>query len=993
MVTDLFRQSAKSLVLVALTVCGAVCCPQPFLQAEEEQVDFVHDIRPILSDRCFACHGPDANARKADMRLDQRESALAAAIQPGDAEGSELVRRITNDDPELRMPPIDSNKIPITAAEADLIRRWIDQGANYDTHWSFVKPVQPEVPRFFSEFEEGFHPIDAFMLQRLLREGLSPSPEADRRTLIRRLSFDLTGLPPSPDQVRGFLADTSSDAYEKVVDQLLDSRHYGERIALYWLDVVRYADTNGIHSDTHSDHAPYRDYVIKAFNDNMPFNQFVIEQLAGDLLAEATDDQKISSGFNRLNMWTHEGGAQPKEYTAIYAADRVRNTGSIFLGMTIGCAQCHDHKFDPFTMKDFYSFASFFADVKETAVGDQEAVSLPRIAHDEEEAEVIRQLRQKLAAAQQRVDSSTPELEQGQKEWELEAIELSKRLPALGTWSSLGPFTVNNAETAFATAFVEEASINIDRTTTYQDGQLGWQEQKEWKDGKIHKLAGNNSANYLLRTIHAYVDHPLELSLGSDGGIKIWLNGELVFDKEVFRAVAEDQDRVSIQLRQGDNQLLIKIVNGTGEHGFYFNPLVNGDIPSGIADILRMAPEEPGEEKQQELAAYFRSVTPLLASEREQLEKLKAEGDRLQVEMKVLISQSIEPRMVRILPRGSWLDDSGEPVQPAPPEFLGNWDIGDRRATRKDLADWLVSPDNPLTARVFVNRLWKIAFGHGLVRTLDDVGAQGETPSHPELLDWLASEFVESGWDIKKMMKLLVMSSTYRQSSLVDPQLAERDPRNDLYARQSRYRLDAEMVRDNALAVSGLLTRQIGGRSVKPYQPAGYWQHMNFPERTWQHEEGAQLYRRGLYTYWCRTFLHPAMLAFDAPTREECTVQRPHSNTPAAALVLLNDPSFVEAARALAAMIMREHEHDLLGGLIFAFDRVLNRAPGEDEIQVLSALHDKHLQSYQQDQEAAVATQTVGASPVHEDLDPAQLAAWTSVARTMLNLHETIMRE
>jgi hypothetical protein len=992
MVTELLRQPASSMLCVALIVCGAVCCPLPLLRAEEEPVDYIRDIRPILSNRCYACHGPDANARKADMRLDKRESALESAIQPGDTAGSELVRRITNADPELRMPPVDSNKVAITVAEADLIRRWIDQGAKYDTHWSFVKPVQPAVPQF-SDVDGDLHPIDAFIRQRLEREGLTASPEADRRTLIRRLSFDLTGLPPSPEQVRAFLADTSPDAYEKVVDQLLDSRHYGERMAIYWLDVVRYADTNGIHNDVHAEHDSFRDYVIKAFNDNLPYDRFVIEQLAGDLLPEATDLQKIASGFNRLNMTTEEGGAQPKEYTAIYAADRVRNTGSIFMGVTIGCAQCHDHKFDPFTTKDFYSFASFFADIQETAVGKQQPISVSRIAHDEAEAERIRQLREKLAAAQKLVDTATPELELAQKEWEPEAHEQAMQTPSLSTWSSLGPLVVDDAAAAFITAFVDETSDNIDPAVTYQEGQLSWQEQKTWDDGKVHTLNGENCANYVMRTIHAHVDVPLELSLGSDDGIKVWLNGQLVFDKEVFRSVGEDQDRITVQLHQGDNQLLIKVVNGTGGHGFYFNPLFNRDIPSGIADILRMAPEERGDEKRQELAIYFRSVTPLLAPEREELDKLKAEGERLQVEMTILVSQSVEPRMVRILPRGNWLDDSGELVQPAPPEFLGDWEVADRRATRKDLADWLISPENPLTARVFVNRLWKLVYGHGLVRSMDDIGAQGETPNHPELLDWLASTFIESGWDIKKMMQLLVMSSTYRQSSLVDPQLAERDPRNDLYARQSRFRLDAEMVRDNALAASDLLVRKVGGPSVKPYQPAGYWANLYFPAREWEHGKGEDLYRRGLYTYWCRTFLHPALLAFDAPTREECTVQRPRSNTPAAALVLLNDPSFVEAARALAAMIMRESESDLLGGLIFAFDRVLNRAPSEDEIQILTALHDKHLQSYQQDQEAAVATQTVGASPPSEDLDPAQLAAWTSVARTMLNLHETIMRE
>ena len=990
------RQIVHRLFLPTLIFCSAVCSLVSVARSTEEQVDFVRQIKPILSDRCFACHGPDADARKAELRLDVREQAIEAAILPGNSEDSELMRRITSDDPEQRMPPLDSNKSPITESDIDLIRRWIDSGADYTTHWAFEKPARPHVPDVPDDFvptnvESTTNPIDLFVWRRLQREEIHPALPADRRTLIRRLSFDLTGLPPTPDQVHDFLADTSPDAYEKVVDRLLESPHYGERMAVYWLDIVRYADTKGIHNDTHRDHASYRDYVIKSFNDNMPYDHFVTEQLAGDLLPDATFEQKIASGFNRLNMTTEEGGSQPKEFIAIYAADRVRNTGSIFLGVTIGCAQCHDHKFDPFTMKDFYSFAAFFADVEETPVGLQKAVNLPRIAHDREDADRIAKLRSDIGAVKQRLNTQTPELDVAQQEWEREAGPQATRIPALGPWSTVGPFDADDAAAAFRTEYLAENSTNIERAETYKDGQLTWQEKTEWEDGKLHKLEGENSATYLLRTIHAHADHSLELSLGSGDGVKAWLNGELVLEEEVIRDLAEDQNRVTVQLKHGDNQLLMKIVNATGDHGFYFKPLVEHAFP-GVEEILRTLPDDREEEQRQKLATYFRSIAPALAADREQLKKLQAEGEQLKIDMPILVSTSIEPRMVRILPRGNWLDDSGDIVQPATPAFLGNWNIKGRRATRKDLAEWLISTDNPLTARVFVNRLWKLMFGHGLVRSLDDFGWQGETPTHPDLLDWLTTTFVDSSWDIKQMMKLLAMSSTYRQSSLVERRLAELDPRNDLYARQSRFRLDAEMVRDNALSISGLLVQRVGGPSVKPYQPAGYWAHLYFPAREWKHDVGENLYRRGLYTYWCRTFLHPGMLAFDAPSREECTVERPRSNTPSAALVLLNDPTYVEAARALAAMIMQEGGGDSVAGLNFAFDRALNRAPNEDELQVLLAMYDKHLASYREDPAAASETQTVGELPPTKDLDAAQLAAWTSVARTILNLHETITR-
>ena len=833
------------------------------LEAIAQEVSFSRDIRPLLSDRCFACHGPDENARESDLRLDMRAEAVRHAIVPGDPERSILVQRLSTEDNDERMPPVDSHQKPLSADEIELIRRWIDQGADYSIHWAYRGPLRPRVPRI-EDHKWVRNPIDAFISRRLKRESLTPSAEADPRTLVRRLSFDLSGLPPSYADVLAFADDHSEANYEMLVDQLLQSKHFGERMAMYWLDVVRYADTNGIHGDNHRDHAPFRDYVIKAFNDNKPYNDFIVEQIAGDLLPEPTHEQRIASGFNRLNMTTREGGAQPKEYVAIYQADRVRNTGSIFLGSTFGCAQCHDHKFDPFTMRDFYSFAAFFSDIKETPVGVQKPIQLPRIIHDDDSKRRARlkKLSHQIERLSNKLEVSSRELEESQKKWE-------------------------------------------------------------------HRV--RNASN---------------------------------------DATTSDSDKP-----QPD------------------------DIPAPVLAIIQTPEKQRTEEQAVEVARFFRSIAPSLEPTRNQLAAKKEEYDSLAAMMPILVSQSVKPRPVRILPRGNWLDESGDVVSPDTPGFMPSWvdaanesPAESERATRMDLARWLASAKNPLVARVYVNRLWKLLFGHGLVRTLDDFGAQGDLPSHAELLDWLATEFIARGWDTKAILKLIAMSSTYRQSSRIDADMLNIDPRNDLFARQSRFRFDAETIRDNALAVSGLLVKTIGGPSVKPYQPVGYWAHLNFPKRKYRHDSDENQYRRGLYTYWCRTFLHPSLRAFDAPTREECTVDRPRSNTPLAALVLLNDPTYVEAARALAERILSDSHSEFDDRLALAFKFCLQRTPSPIEQKILRRLYENDLREYQENKEAAQQVQTVGLKDISPNARAEELAAWISVTRTILNLHEIISR-
>ena len=843
---------AVGLSLVTAATCQAIA-------AEPAKISFTRQIKPILSSRCLVCHGPDEKERQADLRLDVREMAVPAAIKPGDAEHSELIYRITTDDAELRMPPVKSKKPVVTPDEVKLIRQWIDQGAEYDAHWAYVPPKQPAIPPV-KQADWPANPIDNFVLAKLEDKGLAPAPAADKRTLLRRLSFDVIGLPPTPNELADFEADTSEQAYEKVVDRLLASNHFGERLAVYWLDIVRYADTGGYHSDNHRDVSPYRDYVIAAFNDNKPFDQFTVEQLAGDLLPNATIEQRIASGYNRLLQTTEEGGAQPKEYAAKYAADRVRNTSVIWLASTMGCCECHSHKYDPFTHQDFYRFAAFFADVNEKAVGRQDQTKLP----SPDQAAELKRLDEQLAAAKAEYNVKTPELTAAREKW-------------------------------------EEAML--------ADPSKG--------------------------------------------------------------------------------------------------------LPADVATALKVAKDKRTAKHEESIEAEFRKHLPELAPLREKIGQFEKERAALDATIpSSLVTMSVSPRTSRVLPRGNWLDDSGEIMQPGIPAFLvgnavpsavGNALRGipgeaastpapDARQTRLDLARWIVSPENPLTARVLVNRLWKLAFGRGIARSLEDFGTQGMPPTHPELLDWLATDFVSSNWDLKRAYKQMLMSRAYRQSSVPSKATLAKDANNDLFSRQERFRLEAELIRDNALAVSGLLAPKIGGPSVKPYQPAGYWQYLNFPKREWQNDSGENQYRRGLYTYWQRTFLHPSLAAFDASSREECTVDRPRSNTPQQALVLLNDPTYVEAARALAGLVLTKGGKSADERFEFLFQQALTRKPRADEVKLLGQVLEKHQREFALEKDSAAQFLAVGDLKSPASLDPAELAAWTSVCRVMLNLHETMTR-
>ncbi len=1005
-------------ILVTLGVIASIAADIPPRKAASKRVDFDRDVRPVLAEHCFPCHGPDAGKRKADFRLDTKQGAFAehegrVAIVPGKPDESELARRVGSDDPdEMMPPPPDRKRKSFNAEDAALLRRWVAEGAEYKGHWAFERPTKAEPPA-----DRAGDPIDRFVLARLAERGLKPSPAADRVTLIRRLSFDLVGLPPTPEEVEAFVNDSAPNAYEKVVDRLLASPHYGERMAVAWLDSTRFADTAGYHSDNHRDVWLYRDYVIDAFNKNTPFDRFTTEQVAGDLLPGATRTQRVASGYNRMLQTTEEGGAQAKEYTAKYAADRVRNASSVWLGITLGCAECHDHKFDPFTSRDFYRFAAFFADVQETPVGRQAETKMPG---PDQEAKLAA-IDAKVAPLKKVLETPTPALAESQASWEKEARASD------GRWSALVPTSaktesgtklkVENDGTVVASGKAPESDVytiafRVDRRAITALRLDVFPDPKLPANGPGRAGNGNFVLNELTATAGgkpvaferasaSYSQPGWDVAGAIDGKPE---SGWAVMERagQASHAVFATKDDLgdgspvdlTVRLDQhfGGSHLIGKFrISATTAR----RPVVAGGVdalPPAVREALAVDGSKRSKEQAGAVAAHYRSIAPALEPTRQAIAALNRERDALLAAApETLVTMSVAPRTLRILPRGNWLDDSGKEVTPAVPASLGA-EIKDRRATRLDLARWLVGADNPLVARVFVNRLWKIAFGQGLVTSVEDFGSQGASPSHPELLDWLAVTFRDEGWDVKRLMKRIVMTNAYQQSSSADATLLQIDPYNRWLARQGRFRLDAEFVRDDMLVVSGLFAPKVGGPSVKPYQPEGYWAHLNFPRREYHNDHGEALYRRAMYTYWQRSFLHPSLLAFDAPSREECTANRPRSNTPLQALVLLNDPIFVEGARAFAETAIHDGGKDDESRLAFAYKRALSRSPRPEERSILLGLLAEHRDHYKAHAKEAEEFLRVGERPAAKDIPAVELAAWTSVARAILNLHETITR-
>jgi len=1077
--------------------------------ATEKAVDFDRQIRPILSDKCFACHGPDAQARQANLRLDTKEGAFAdrggyRVVVPGNSAASKLYQKISSPDQSFRMPPVSSGRT-LTAQQIELIRRWIDEGAPWEVHWAYVPPNRPPAPNV-KEQSWVRNPIDSFVLERLEREGLKPSPEANKITLLRRLTFDLTGLPPTLAEVDAFLADRSPDAYEKKVDQLLASPHYGEKMAMPWLDLARYADTHGYHIDSLRDMWRWRDWVINTFNQNMPYDRFTIEQLAGDLLPNPTLEQKIATGFNRNHMINFEGGAIPQEYHVEYVVDRVSTTATAWLGLTMGCARCHDHKYDPISQKDFYRFFAFFNTLPERGLDGQAGnaaplVHLPTPGEQNELDDLNQQIAQTLAAIpekemvelenqwRQKRLASLPEPpgEGLAAHYEFEGTLADTSGHGLDGEATRGDVVYEDGAIGKAAEFSGETQVDFESAGDFdgsqafalalwvnpygskgidllqkRDASPNWRGYEVSLEDPVYTGLFTRNTRVVVRLAARWPDDAIEvqtkqrvlsttpfflasnhhLVLNYDGsgtaqGLKLYLDG-----KPVETAPVKDQltssIRTSSPLQIGNRNIGRPLKGLVDDFRIYSRTLTPAEVENlavqlpartlklelagkPVEEIESLKPEKPPEEAdigdtdkaetkeqkeasrlkrhQARLSEYFLTLeAPERYRERyAQLKDLRAKKEQLQrsIPTAMVMAEMKKPRDSLVLGRGQY-DNPGEKVTPGTPAFLPPLPTG-APPDRLTLAKWLVDPGNPLTARVAVSRYWQTYFGVGIVKTSEDFGSQGEPPSHPELLDWLATEFIRTGWDVKAMQRLIVTSATYRQSSRVMPELLDKDPENRLLARGPRFRLPAEEVRDNALAASGLLNAQIGGPSVYPYQPKGLWEEMAFGEgfsgQTYTPSTGKDLYRRSMYTIWKRTVPPPALTTFDAPDREKCTARRLMTNSPLQALELMNDPTYVEAARALALRALNEAGRDPDKRVTYAFRLATARNPERREVQVLRQLAQQELAHYRRDRDAAAQLLKVGESPYYPKWDASELAAWTTVASTILNLDETITKE
>ncbi|MGE4618471.1 MAG: PSD1 and planctomycete cytochrome C domain-containing protein [Planctomycetota bacterium] len=1011
------------------------CLLSPVAMCDDSAVDYSRQIHPILSQHCFACHGPDEKALKADLSLVSRDSAMLElesglrAIVPGQRDESELWLRIT--DPDDPMPPVDEHK-QLNAEQIALLGRWIDEGANYAQHWSYVAPRESQAPAVDGDWPISI--IDQFIIERLQREGLQPAADADQVTLFRRLHYDLSGLPPSLTALEEFLAvdqagaDDQELVYARVVDELLASHHFGERLASAWLDLVRYADTVGYHGDQEHKVWPYRDWVIAALNSNMPFDQFTIEQLAGDLLDDPDQEQLIATGYNRLIQTSHEGGLQLKEYRSIYMADRVRNVSEVWMGATLGCAQCHDHKFDPYRIRDFYSFGAFFADIDDedhirNPYGGLNTTPTRRSPEMPVMTDEARNKKQQIADGieqfEQQIAVSIEELVPHQSKWE----EVLSRQVAAGQ---------------------KHRSIWVDDAR-----DTGGTVSGQWKFVREEEIAPHSGELYRLQSSTGLVQHytvattEKRITVGAGDSLYAWvyldpdsmpksimLQCNTAGDWE-HRAVWGGDEIAYGRKEKSDHayqrmgklpaagewarievpfeQIGLKpetVVSGIAFTQFggtvYWDDCgveSTAAAPTAVLEILSIPVSDRTVVQQQIVREFQAKQSPQVSSLRAQLTILQEQAKALESTLPLtLFTRALEnPREIRVLPRGNWLDESGEVVEPAVPEFLGDLNA-DGRASRLDLAGWLVTPEaeggvGGLTARVFVNRMWALLFGEGLCPSVEDFGGQGRPPTHPELLDYLAQEFIESGWDVKGLFRKMVLSRTYRQSSNPDPQAQQQDPENLLFSHQARYRLSAEMVRDTALSLSGLLIDRLGGPSVKPPQPKHYYRHLNFPPRRYRPDMNPEQWRRGVYVHWQRQFLHPMLLAFDAPVREDCTARRAKSNTPLASLVLMNDPVFIEAARVFAQRILLRDLSSDEQSISIAMREATCRQPGTQEVAILSSLLAASREYFTANPAEARSLLAVGSAPLPDSLKPVELAAWAEVARAILNLHETITRE
>lgn len=1188
---NVVRKTLRRSAAILLGACGLVVAPglSAAEAAKPGAIDFNRQIRPILSDNCFACHGPDDQTRKAKLRLDTKDGALAAgksgeiAVVPGHSSKSEIIARALTKDEESVMPPPKSGK-KLTPEQIDLLKRWIDEGAPWQSHWAFEAAKRPEPPSV-KNTAWGRNEIDRFILARLEKEGLQPSAETDKSRLIRRVTYDLTGMPPTPEEVEAFVADRRTDAYEKLVDRLLTSPRHGEHMARYWLDAARYADTHGLHIDTERSMWKYRDWVVDAFNANKPFDQFSIEQLAGDLLPDATPEQKTASGYIRANMTTGEGGAIAEEYQAKYTFDRTETMGTTWLGLTLTCARCHTHKYDPITHHEYFGLFAFFNNLDEAVMDGNVPNPHPSIrVPSAEQTARIEELKRHIGDAQARFDAPVADLDKG-----LAGFEQKWREKVASGWTTPKPVSVSSADTngvAFETledksvrvggfnpakdthtvtlplergeigalkletipdaafensgagrgtnglfrlseieaeivtvdkdgkrgspqkvAFAEALSANdgaslIDgkadsawkpenvakpasvllvpslptkapasaqlvvrlkyeantnaqslgrfRLSLAQDRALvdalhpirenGWQKmgrievdgvaaayaksydietnfnptnrykfgEKDYsfdgkpaiEDGKTFRLVNaindNHGLFYLFRKVVVPVDGDYHVRILADDTYKLWVNGVLAatWGQDDIRQFTSRP--VTVRLRKGENHLLLKVVNLQGDCRVFFDGEFDpaaGLLPGEIARRLVVQPTLQADVAKRLKAFWYQNQSSEHRKLSREMTLLREEQSAVEaaVPFTMIAKEREKMRETRLLTRGEY-DQKADVVTAHLPAILPPLPKG-APTNRLGLAKWIVDPSNPLTARVTVNRYWQQYFGNGFVKTSEDFGAQGEPPSHPELLDWLATEFIRSGWDIRHIQRLIVTSSTYRQSSKITKELFAKDPENRLVARGPRFRFDAETLRDTALSVSGLLVENRGGRSVKAWEPPGLWEAVSYRNsQSFVPDRGEGQYRRSLYTFWKRQSPPPNMLILDAPTRESCVMKRPRTNTPLQALALLNDPQFVEPSRAFAQRMIREGGKTTRSRIEYGFLLATSRKPTRDEVKVLEDVLAKQTADFRKSTAAAKDFLNVGEFAEDPTLNQADLAAWTTIASMLLNLDETMTK-
>lgn len=976
-----------------------------------EKPDYNFDVRPILSDNCFACHGPDRENQKGGLRLDLRDAATQpaksgeTAIVPGIPDASTLISRILSTDAEEVMPPPKSHK-KLSKRQIEILRQWIASGADYQPHWAFIPPQQISPPHIPAQLTTP-NPIDAFIRHRLLSVGLSPSPEAPRHILLRRAALDLTGLPPSPDDVAAFNADQRPDAFERAVDRLLASPHFGERMAVDWLDAARFADSNGYQVDRDRELWPWRDWVIRAFNENMPFDQFTIEQLAGDLLPNSSLNQRIATGFHRNHMLNEEGGVLADEFLAEYTADRVETTAAVWLGQTFNCARCHDHKYDPFTQKDFYSLKAFFHNVPENGVGQYGSnirVNAPpfvRLPSPNLEAKLA-DLRAAAKAVADQIATLKTRAAADSVTWADRLIDKTV------SWVTLGQTRDSKAEPHVVapdkptslrvtvpvplaqpptTAFLVELSApEQSGTLDHLAVRLLHREKAGAKPTPLPlKGAATPESLPAAESAKAASTAPgsrLPLVLKPNSTLRLAFEPESPLDPAKAGTV-----ELEIIVTKPSAVINVTTSASTADPELLVGPEI---VVAAKVPVRQRTPKD-----RQLLETAFLSRLPenkTLTLEAEQLRK-QINDTELEIPTSLVMEEMKQPRATHVLLRGAY-DRKGEQVTAATPSVLPPLP-DDAPKNRLGLARWLVDPKNPLTARVTVNRLWQMLFGTGLVKSSEDFGAQGDLPSHPKLLDWLATDFMQSGWNVKRLLRQIVTSATYRQSSVVTPESLDKDPENRLLSRAPRVRLAAEAIRDQALSASGLLVRTLGGPSVKPYHPAGLYEQVTAGNgyNKYIPGKGADLYRRTLYTYWKRSVPHPAMLVFDAPFRETCTLRRPRTNTPLQALNLMNDPTYVEAARFIGQRMLRDGGPTPALRITHAFNLLLAREPSAAEQGLLVQSLERYLATFSADPAAAKALLEVGDTKPDPEINPIQLAAYTTLANTLLNLDETITRQ